>query len=117
MIFKCAVMEFKQKMSIKNIVNTIRNVAGILLISLGIGLMYSANCSISKVYITPYGERYHYIATCGGKNSFQTTLDKAKSAGLTPCKKCTRPKKAKTKKKKAKTKKKTVSKSKKKIKI
>ena len=40
------------------------------------------------VYRTPKGKRYHYDSNCGGKNSYKTTLDLAKSAGLTPCKKC-----------------------------
>jgi len=40
------------------------------------------------VYKTPTGKRYHLDPDCGGKNSTATTLDKAKSIGLTPCKKC-----------------------------
>jgi len=40
------------------------------------------------VYKTPTGKRYHFDPDCGGKNSTATTLDKAKSIGLTPCKKC-----------------------------
>lgn len=40
------------------------------------------------VYRTPTGKRYHYDPDCGGKNSYSTTLDSAKSAGLTPCQKC-----------------------------
>lgn len=40
------------------------------------------------VYRTPKGKRYHFSATCGGKNSYPTTLDAARSAGLTPCSKC-----------------------------
>ena len=40
------------------------------------------------VYRTPTGKRYHFDPDCGGKNSYSTTLQKAKSAGLTPCKKC-----------------------------
>jgi len=42
----------------------------------------------SVVYRTPSGKRYHLDPDCGGKNSFQTTMDKALSAGLTPCAKC-----------------------------
>ena len=41
-----------------------------------------------KVYVTPTGKRYHLKSTCGGKNSKASTLSKAKSMGLTPCKKC-----------------------------
>ncbi len=40
------------------------------------------------VYVTPTGKRYHYISTCGGKNSTASTLNNAKARGLTPCKKC-----------------------------
>lgn len=40
------------------------------------------------VYVTPTGKRYHYISTCGGKNSTATTLNKAIARGLTPCQKC-----------------------------
>lgn len=42
----------------------------------------------SGVYRTPTGKRYHFDAECGGKNSFETTLDEAIGIGLTPCKKC-----------------------------
>lgn len=41
-----------------------------------------------QVFRTPTGKRYHFDPDCGGKNSYQTTLEAAKSAGLTPCKKC-----------------------------
>lgn len=47
------------------------------------------NSGGSAIYRTPSGKRYHFDPDCGGKNSYQTTLQKAKSAGLTPCKKCT----------------------------
>lgn len=40
------------------------------------------------VYKTPTGKRYHYDAQCGGKNSFEVTLNEAISSGLTPCSKC-----------------------------
>ena len=40
------------------------------------------------VYRTPNGKRYHLDPDCGGENSRPTTLDDAKSAGLTPCQKC-----------------------------
>ena len=46
------------------------------------------NSGGSAVYRTPSGKRYHFDPNCGGKNSYQTTLQSAKSAGLTPCKKC-----------------------------
>lgn len=40
------------------------------------------------VYITPTGIRYHFKSTCGGKNSYSVSLDKAISRGYTPCMKC-----------------------------
>lgn len=42
----------------------------------------------STVYITPTGKRYHYSASCAGKNATPTTISNAKSRGLTPCQKC-----------------------------
>lgn len=41
-----------------------------------------------KVYRTPSGTKYHFSATCGGKNGYEVTLEQAKASGLTPCKKC-----------------------------
>ncbi len=41
-----------------------------------------------SVYRTPSGKKYHFDANCGGKNSYEITLEAAKSAGLTACKKC-----------------------------
>lgn len=40
------------------------------------------------IYRTPSGKKYHFDAECGGKNSYETTLEDALSAGLTPCSKC-----------------------------
>ncbi len=40
------------------------------------------------IYRTPTGKRYHLDSDCGGKNSYEVTLEAALSAGLTPCKKC-----------------------------
>lgn len=40
-----------------------------------------------EVYITPTGTKYHSRA-CGKGNYSATTLENAKSKGLTPCKKC-----------------------------
>ena len=48
----------------------------------------SNNTHGRQVFRTPTGKRYHFDPDCGGKNSYQTTLEAAKSAGLTPCKKC-----------------------------
>ena len=46
------------------------------------------NSGGSAVYRTPTGKRYHFDPDCGGKNSYRITMDQARSAGLTPCKKC-----------------------------
>jgi len=48
----------------------------------------SNNTHGSAVYRTPTGKKYHFDPNCGGKNSRQTSLSAAKSAGLTPCSKC-----------------------------
>lgn len=50
----------------------------------------ASNDNSRTVYVTPTGKRYHYISTCGGKNSTASTLNKAKARGLTPCQKCAR---------------------------
>ncbi len=52
------------------------------------GYNNSPNTNGSRVYRTPSGTRYHFDPDCGGKNSYEVSLQKAKSAGLTPCKKC-----------------------------
>lgn len=43
---------------------------------------------VTGVYRTPTGKRYHFKATCGGKNSYSITMEEALNAGLTPCAKC-----------------------------
>ena len=48
----------------------------------------SNNTHGKSVYRTPSGKKYHFDPDCGGKNSYQITLEDAKSLGLTPCKKC-----------------------------
>lgn len=40
------------------------------------------------VYVTPTGKRYHYSASCAGKNATESTLEQAQNIGLTPCKNC-----------------------------
>ena len=40
------------------------------------------------VYVTATGKRYHYDSKCGNGNYYESTLEEAKSMGLTPCKKC-----------------------------
>lgn len=40
------------------------------------------------VYITPTGSKYHYSNNCTGGSYSPTTLDKALSMGLSPCKRC-----------------------------
>lgn len=48
----------------------------------------TTNYNGQTVYITPSGEKYHYLSTCGGKNSKPIDLDSAKARGYGPCKKC-----------------------------
>ncbi len=40
------------------------------------------------VYITPTGKKYHLINTCGGENSYKSTLNEANTLGKEPCIKC-----------------------------
>ena len=40
------------------------------------------------IYRTPSGKRYHADPECGGKNSYEVSLEDALKAGLTPCNKC-----------------------------
>lgn len=40
------------------------------------------------VYVTPYGEKYHYSAACAGSNATATTENKAARSGKERCKKC-----------------------------
>lgn len=44
----------------------------------------------STVYVTPYGEKYHFSSACAGKNATATTLNKAKASGKGACEKCAR---------------------------
>ena len=39
----------------------------------------------STVYVTPSGKRYHYLASCAGKNAAAADIASAKARGLTPC--------------------------------
>lgn len=48
----------------------------------------TTNYNGQTVYVTPSGKKYHYLSTCGGKNSKPIDLDSAKSRGYEPCKKC-----------------------------
>lgn len=48
----------------------------------------TTNYNGQTVYITPSGEKYHYLSTCGGKNSKPIDLDSAKARGYGPCEKC-----------------------------
>lgn len=41
-----------------------------------------------KVYVTPYGEKYHYSKSCAGKNAREISEDDAEGI-YDPCKKCT----------------------------
>ena len=40
------------------------------------------------IYRTPSGKRYHIDPECGGKNSYEVSLEDVIKAGLTPCNKC-----------------------------
>ena len=44
----------------------------------------------STVYVTPSGKKYHYSASCAGKNARATTLSAAQASGKGPCSKCAR---------------------------
>lgn len=44
--------------------------------------------TLGTVYRTPSGTKYHIDPECGGKNSYEITLQEAENVGLTPCKKC-----------------------------
>ncbi len=46
------------------------------------------NNSVSGIYRTPTGKKYHFDAECGGENSYEVTMKEALSAGLTACSKC-----------------------------
>lgn len=48
----------------------------------------TTNYNGQTVYVTPKGKCYHYLSTCGGKNSKATDLDSAKASGYAPCQKC-----------------------------
>ncbi len=48
----------------------------------------AAEQSSATVYVTPTGKRYHYDNHCNAGSYSPTTLEKAKAAGLTPCKRC-----------------------------
>lgn len=48
----------------------------------------SAVHSIGTVYITPYGEKYHFAASCAGKNAMARDYNDVKDS-YGPCKKCT----------------------------
>lgn len=43
---------------------------------------------IDGVFRTPYGERYHFDAECGGKNAYEITIEEAERLGFEPCSKC-----------------------------
>ncbi len=42
----------------------------------------------STVYVTPTGKKYHYSASCAGKNARATTLSAALASGKSACAKC-----------------------------
>lgn len=54
------------------------------------GSSSSSSTRGSTVYVTPSGKRYHYSASCAGKNARATTLSSAQASGKTACAKCAR---------------------------
>lgn len=42
----------------------------------------------NKIYVTKTGKKYHYDPNCNGGTYYESTLEDAKSRGLTPCSKC-----------------------------
>ena len=46
------------------------------------------NAAHDIVYVTPTGKKYHYLSTCGGKNSTEIPFAEAEEKGYTPCAKC-----------------------------
>ena len=40
------------------------------------------------IYRTATGKKYHLDPECGGKNSYETTVEDVRKAGLTPCSRC-----------------------------
>lgn len=40
------------------------------------------------IFVTSYGEKYHYNGTCNGGTYYEATLAEAMGRGLTPCDKC-----------------------------
>ncbi|MDF2590205.1 MAG: hypothetical protein K0S41_4046 [Anaerocolumna sp.] len=51
------------------------------------GTVIEVQAKSQTVYVTPTGKKYHK-KKCGNGTYTKSTLDKAKKAGLTPCKKC-----------------------------
>lgn len=41
-----------------------------------------------QIFVTSYGEKYHYNGTCNGGTYYEATLAEAMGRGLTPCDKC-----------------------------
>lgn len=40
------------------------------------------------VYVTNWGQHYHYSKSCAGEGAGETTQERAKKQLLTPCSKC-----------------------------
>ncbi len=40
------------------------------------------------IYRTPSGKKYHFDPECGGKYSYETTIEEVRKAGLEPCARC-----------------------------
>ena len=50
----------------------------------------SSGSSSSSGVVTPSGKKYHYSASCAGKNARATTLSAAQDSSKCPCSKCAR---------------------------
>ena len=48
----------------------------------------SSQSNNRTVYITKTGKKYHYNSSCNGGTYYASTLQEAKSRGLSPCSKC-----------------------------
>lgn len=48
----------------------------------------SSDSQSRTVYVTKTGKKYHYNGSCNGGTYYASTLEAAKSRGLTPCEKC-----------------------------
>lgn len=71
----------------------LKSIAVLMIVSLTVGALPAGSKNVSTVYadttvyVTKTGKKYH-SHKCGNGNYYKSTLSKAKSRGLTACKKC-----------------------------